>query len=81
VDCEIPDHILDEIDSMIKELNDFMKTFGDLIDQVEQRLEQAAVLLARKDVYEGPMTWLHAQNNEIPNIQESLQKSTDAKNG
>ena len=79
VTCEIPDNILEDIDSMIKGIEDFMKTFGDLIDQVEQRLNQAAALLGRKDVYEGPMTWLHAQNNEIPNIQKSLQRSSEAK--
>ena len=79
ITCEIPDHILDEIDSMIKEIEGFMKTFGDLIDQVEQRLNQAAALLARRDIYEGPMTWLHAQNNEIPNIQNSLKMSAEAK--
>jgi len=79
VTCDIPDNILDDIDSLINEIDGFMKTFGDLIDQVEQRLNQAAALLGRKDVYDGPMTWLHAQNNEIPNIQTSLQRSADAK--
>jgi len=79
VTCEIPDHNLDEIDAMIKEIEDFMRTFGDLIDQVEQRLNQAAALLGRKDVYEGPMTRLHAQNNEIPNIHKSLRMSAEAK--
>lgn len=77
VNCEIPDNILEEIDSMIKEIEAFMKTFGDLIDQVEQRLAQAIALLGRKDVYESPLTWLHAQNNQVPNIQKSLQKSED----
>jgi hypothetical protein len=79
VDCEIPDNVLDEMDTMIKEIEGFMKTFGDLIDQVEQRLNQAAALLGRKDVYEGTMTWLHAQNNEIPNIRSSIGRSAEAK--
>ena len=79
VTCEIPDNILDEIDTLINEIEGFMKTFGDLIDQVEQRLNQAAALLGRKDVYEGPGTWSHAQNNEIPNIQKSLRMSAEAK--
>ncbi|MCW4011866.1 MAG: PKD domain-containing protein [Candidatus Bathyarchaeota archaeon] len=81
VDCDMPDHILDEIDALIKELDGFIKTFGDLIDQIEQRLNQAVALYKRKDVYDSPMTWLHAQNNEVINIQESLGKSAEAKKG
>ncbi|MFH1179501.1 MAG: PKD domain-containing protein [Candidatus Bathyarchaeota archaeon] len=79
VNCEISDQTLDDIDKMIKEINDFMKTFGDLIDQVEQRLSQATALYKRKDVYEDPYTWSHAQNNEVPNIKKSLRNSSNAK--
>jgi len=79
VTCDIPDNILEDIDKMINEIDGFMKTFGDLIDQVEQRLNQAAALLRRKDVYESPGTWSHAQNNQIPNIQKSLRMSAEAK--
>ena len=79
VTCEIPDFIAEEIDAMIKEINGFMKTFGDLIDQVMQRLDQAAALLKRKDVYEDPYQWSHAQNNEVRDLNKSIRNAKNAK--
>ena len=81
IECEIPDHINEEINKLVQELQDYIKTFSNLIDEVEDRLNQAAALYKRKDVYDNPSTWSHAQNNQVPNIERSLRQSADAKKG
>jgi len=81
IECEIPDHINEEINKLVQEVQDYIKTFNNLIDEVEDRLNQAAALYKRKDVYDNPSTWSHAQNNQVPNIERSLRQSADAKKG
>lgn len=61
------------------ELNDFIRAFGDLIDQVEQRLNQAVALYNRDDVYDSPYVRVNVQNNKVPNIKKSLERSAEAK--
>lgn len=81
IECEIPDHINEEINKLVQEVQGYIKTFNNLIDQVEDRLNQAAALYRRKDVYDSPSTWSHAQNNQVPNIERALRQSADAKKG
>ncbi|MCK4703637.1 PKD domain-containing protein, partial [Candidatus Bathyarchaeota archaeon] len=54
VTCELTPEYIEHIQGMINELNDFIRAFGDLIDQVEQRLNQAVALYNRDDVYDSP---------------------------
>lgn len=61
------------------ELGDFIKSFNELIDQVEQRLEQAIALYNREDVYDSPYERVNVQNNKILNIKKSLDRSAEAK--
>jgi len=79
VTCELTPEYMEHINGMIDELNDFIKSFNELIDQVEQRLEQAIELYNREDVYDSPYVRVNVQNNKIPNIQKSLNRSADAK--
>ena len=79
VTCELTPEYMEHIQGMINELNDFIKAFGDLIDQVEQRLNQAVALYNRDDVYDSPYVRANVQNNKVPNIQKSLDRSAEAK--
>jgi len=79
VTCELTPEYLEHINGMIDELNDFIKAFNELIDQVEQRLEQAIALYNREDVYDSPYVRVNVPNNKIPNIQKSLDRSAEAK--
>ena len=79
VTCELTPEYMEHIQGMINELNDFIKAFGDLIDQVEQRLNQAVALYNRDDVYDSPYVRVNVQNNKIPNIKKSLERSAEAK--
>jgi len=79
VTCDLTPEYMEHIQGMINELNDFMKAFGDLIDQVEQRLNQAVALYNRDDVYDSPYVRTNVQNNKIPNIKKSLERSAEAK--
>jgi hypothetical protein len=79
VTCELTPEYIAHIQGMINELNDFMRAFGDLIDQVEQRLNQAVALYNREDVYDSPYVRTNVQNNKVPNIKKSLNRSAEAK--
>lgn len=81
IECEIPDHINEDINKIVQEVEGYIKTFNNLIDEVEDRLNQAAALYKRKDVYDNPSTWSHAQNNQVPNIGRALRQSAEAKKG
>lgn len=54
VECEIPEELMKLMDQLTRELEDWMKAFGNMIDQIERRLRQALRLLNRKDVCEHP---------------------------
>ena len=79
VTCELTPEYTEHIRGMINELNDFIRAFGDLIDQVEQRLNQAVALYNREDVYDSPYVRTNVQNNKVPNIKKSLNRSAEAK--
>jgi len=79
VTCELTPEYMEHIQGMINELNGFIRAFGDLIDQVEQRLNQAVALYNRDDVYDSPYVRTNVQNNKVPNIKKSLNRSAEAK--
>ncbi len=79
ITCELTPEYMEHIQGMINELNDFIRAFGDLIDQVQQRLQQAIDLYNREDVYDSPYVRVNVQNNKIPNIQKSLDRSAEAR--
>jgi hypothetical protein len=72
VKCKVDPGIMEHIDQMQRELDGFIKAFGDLIDQIQQRLSQAAVMYSRKDVYDSPYVWAHEVNNYVPGIKKTL---------
>lgn len=79
VTCEIPAELMKEMGDLIRKLNDYMKAFGDMIDQVEQRLNQAIALYNRKDVYDGPFEWVNKSRRHTDAIRGSLGRSAEAK--
>jgi PKD repeat protein len=72
VDCEIPEELLKLMDQLTRELEDWMKAFGDMIDQVEKRLRQALRLFNRKDVYEHPYQFLNKSRRNSTYINRAL---------
>jgi DNA repair ATPase RecN len=74
VECKVDPGIMEHINQMLNELDGFIKAFGDMIDQIQQRLNQAAALYRRKDVYDSPYVWAHEVNNFIPGIKKTLKK-------
>ncbi len=74
VKCKVDPEILEHIKQMQDELDGFIRAFGDMIDQIQQRLSQAAALYVRKDVYDSPYVWAHEANNLVPQIKKTLKK-------
>jgi len=79
IECEIPEELLKLMDQLTRQLNDFIKAFGDMIDQVEQRLNQALTLYNRKDVYEGPLEHLSKSRRHSTYIKKYLRDSAERK--
>jgi len=74
VTCKVDPGIMENINKMQDELDGFIRAFGDMIDQIQQRLSQAAALYSRKDVYDSPYVWSHEVNNFVPEIKKTLKK-------
>jgi hypothetical protein len=72
VTCKVDPGIMEHIDHLQRELDGFIKAFGDLIDQIQQRLNQAVAMYNRKDVYDSPYVWAHEVNNFVPEIKKTL---------
>ena len=72
VECKVDPGIMEHIKQMQDELDGFIRAFGDMIDQIQQRLSQAAALYKRKDVYDSPYVWAHEVNNFVPEIKKTL---------
>jgi len=60
------------MDQLSRELEDWMKAFGDMIDQVEQRLRQGLKLFNRKDVYDHPYQYLNKSGRNSTYINRAL---------
>jgi len=74
VECKVDPGIMEHIRQMQDELDGFIRAFGDMIDQIQQRLSQAAAMFSRKDVYDSPYVWAHEVNNFVPEIKKTLKK-------
>jgi PKD repeat protein len=74
VKCKVDPGIMEHIRQMQDELDGFIRAFGDMIDQIQQRLSQAAAMFSRKDVYDSPYVWSHEVNNFVPEIKKTLKK-------
>jgi DNA repair exonuclease SbcCD ATPase subunit len=72
IKCKVDPGLMERINQMQRELDDFIKAFGDMIDQIQQRLSQAAALYGRKDVYDSPYEWASGANNLVPDIEKTL---------
>jgi len=79
VECEVPDSVLKEMDGLRRGLEDFMRGFGDLIDEVERRLNQALKLYRREDVYEGPYEHVSKSQRHARYLKRTLKESAEAK--
>jgi len=72
IECKIPEELLKLMDQLSRELEDWMKAFGDMIDQVEQRLRQGLKLFNRKDVYDHPYQYLNKSGRNSTYINRAL---------
>ncbi len=72
IECKIPEELLKLMDQLSRELEDWMKAFGDMIDQVEQRLKQGLKLFNRKDVYDHPYQYLNKSGRNSTYINRAL---------
>ncbi|MBN1683212.1 hypothetical protein JW865_06645, partial [Candidatus Bathyarchaeota archaeon] len=75
VTCKIPPHISEEIQEIQQKIEQTMKSYGDLIDKVEQRLNQARKIYKRKDVYpKSGHEWLAKSGRWTEQIDKVLNK-------
>jgi hypothetical protein len=79
VDCTIEGPYSKHIQDMINKLNSWMRAFGDMIDQVEQRLEQAIAMFNLDKAYEDPYSRVGFQNRQIPDIRKALRNSSESR--
>jgi len=80
VKCEIPGHILDKIQNLRSSLESYIKTFEDLMDQIEKRLKQGIALFRRKDVYPKPgYEWLGKSKRTTNEIKRVLEESIEGR--
>ncbi len=80
VDCDIPEEILSEIAKLRDELNRYMKSFGDLINEIEKRLRQALRLFKRKDVYPKPgYEWMSKSKRLTNEVRRTLRESKEGR--
>ena len=77
VDCSIDGPYSEHIRDMINELNEWMRAFGDMIDQITQRLNQAIAMYRLRNAYEGPYSRVAFQNRQIPDIQRAINNSNE----
>ena len=77
VNCTIDGPYSKHIQDMINKLNSWMRAFGDMIDQVEQRLEQAIAMFNLDNAYEDPYSRVGFQNRQIPDIRKALRNSSE----
>jgi hypothetical protein len=75
IECEISGPYGEHIKNLINELNEWMRAFGDLIDQVEQRLNQAIAMFGLDAAYEDPYSRTAFRNRHIPDIKRALRNS------
>jgi PKD repeat protein len=79
VECELTPDYLKHIRDMINKLNGWMRAFGDLIDQIEQRLNQAIAMWRLDKVYDHPYQRVSWGNRQIRHTQKVLRDSAERK--
>ena len=79
VDCTIDGPYSEHIQNMINKLNSWMRAFGDMIDEVERRLEQAIAMFNLGNAYEDPYSRVGFQNRQIPDIRKALKNSSESR--
>ena len=79
VECKLTPEYLKHIQDMINKLNGWMKAFGDLIDQIEQRLNQAVAMWRLDKVYESPYQRVSWGNRQIRHTKKVLRDSASRK--
>jgi PKD repeat protein len=79
VECELTPDYLKHIRDMINKLNSWMRAFGDLIDQIEQRLNQAVAMWRLDNVYDHPYQRVSWGNRQIRHTKKVLRDSAERK--
>ena len=79
VECELTSEYLKHIQDMINKLNSWMRAFGDLIDQIEQRLNQAVAMWGLDKVYDHPYQRVSWGNRQIRHTKKVLRDSAARK--
>jgi hypothetical protein len=79
VECELTSDYLKHIRDMINKLNSWMRAFGDLIDQIEQRLNQAVAMWGLDNVYDNPYQRVSWGNRQIRHTKKVLRDSAARK--
>ncbi len=78
IKCEVPKDVVENIAKLRENLNRYMKSFTDLIQEVERRLTQALKLFKRKDVYPRPgFHWMKRSRELSEEISETLKESRE----
>jgi PKD repeat protein len=77
VTCEITPEYSKHIQDMINSLNGWMRAFGDMIDQITQRLNQAIAMWDLDNAYEDPYQRVGFQNRQIPDTRKAMQSSEE----
>jgi len=76
VECEMPENILEEMDRLRRDLDGLIGAFGDLVDQVEHRLNQARSLYDRRDLYPpSGYGWVQRSREHSEHIDRVLSES------
>lgn len=81
VDCSIDGPYSEHIQNMINELNGWIRAFGDMIDQITQRLNMAIAMYKLDNAYEDPYSRGGFQNRQIPDIRKSIRNSDARRKG
>jgi hypothetical protein len=81
VDCSIDGPYSEHIQNMINELNGWIKAFGDMIDQITQRLNMAIAMYKLEKAYDDPYSRVGFQNRQIPDIRKSIRNSESRRQG
>jgi PKD repeat protein len=81
VTCEITPEYSKHIQDMINSLNGWMRAFGDMIDQITQRLNQAIAMWGLDNAYEDPYQRVGFQNRQIPDTRKAMRASEERTQG
>jgi uncharacterized protein Yka (UPF0111/DUF47 family) len=75
VTCKIPGYLQDEMDELRGKLEKWKKTFSELEEEVQKRIDQARAMYGRKDLYESPYEYLGKADRNIERIDRAREGS------